>query len=508
MPRDYCPRQPPRSRASAQALHPLRPCPRRSPPRLGRSPASSPRRQASPLRADGFVLRDGARISVSQDPEAARIAAYFAELLRASHGIALRVQARGGARVAAAAIVLRLDAAAPQREESYRLEVSRAGVLVTARAPRGLFYGAVTLWQLCSARRLQDGGLALPARVDQRCAALPLARPDARLGAPLSVARVHHALHRLDGAAQAQRARLAPDRRPGLAARDQEVPAPHRVSAPGACRPGARRSATSIRRPAGRAGTAASTPRTQVRRIVAHAAARYVTIVPEIDMPGHATRGARRLPAARRERSDPPRAVPADWGIYPNLFNVEESTFAFIEDVLDEVMALFPGAVHPRRRRRGGQGSVAAPPRACRRACASSVSRTRAALQGYFTQRLGDVPAAPWPAPVGWDEILAGGRAGGCRRCMSWRGVRGRDRRGRERATTRCCRRTRRSTWTTARAAAPQRAAGPRHRGIARGRVSLRSAAGTARRPRRSTCSACRRTCGPSTCAPRSAPRT
>ncbi len=69
---------------------------------------------------------------------------------------------------------------------------------------------------------------AHPRAAHHRCAALSLARPDARLGAPLPVARVRHALHRLDGAAQAQRARLAPDRRPGLAARGEEVSAPHR----------------------------------------------------------------------------------------------------------------------------------------------------------------------------------------------------------------------------------------------------------------------------------------
>ena len=80
----------------------------------------------------------------------------------------------------------------------------------------------------------------------------------------------------------------------------------------------------------------------EVRRIVAHAAARNVTIVPEIDMPGHATAAIVAYPQLG-VTSQPPQAVPADWGIYPNLFNVEESTFEFLQDVLAEVMELFPG---------------------------------------------------------------------------------------------------------------------------------------------------------------------
>src|SRR5258707_478412 len=79
-----------------------------------------------------------------------------------------------------------------------------------------------------------------------------------------------------------------------------------------------------------------------VRRIVAHAAARNITIVPEIDIPGHATAAIVAYPQLG-VTSHAPQAVPADWGIYPNLFNVEDSTFDFLEDVLAEVMELFPG---------------------------------------------------------------------------------------------------------------------------------------------------------------------
>jgi len=75
-----------------------------------------------------------------------------------------------------------------------------------------------------------------------------------------------------------------------------------------------------------------------------------VTIVPEIDMPGHASAAIVAYPQLG-VTSQPPQAVPADWGVYTNLFNVEESTFAFLEDVLGELMELFPGQyIHVGRR--------------------------------------------------------------------------------------------------------------------------------------------------------------
>ena len=96
----------------------------------------------------------------------------------------------------------------------------------------------------------------------------------------------------------------------------------------------------------------------QVREIVAYAAARHITIVPEIEMPGHASAAIAAYPQLGVDRQAA-MAVPADWGVYQNLFNVEESTFAFLEDVLGEVAGAVSGRVHPRRRRRSGEESVA-----------------------------------------------------------------------------------------------------------------------------------------------------
>jgi hexosaminidase len=159
-----------------------------------------------------------------------------------------------------------------------------------------------------------------------------------------------------------------------------------------------------------------------VRALVAYAAERGITIVPEIEMPGHASAALvayPKLAAAAR----PPAAVPADWGIYPNAFDVDDETFAFLEDVLREVMALFPSAyIHvggdevektqwresPRARARMRELGIEDP----------------AKLQVYFTQRIARFLQANGRRLVGWDEILEPGLPAGAV-VMSWRGTGG-----------------------------------------------------------------------------------
>src|SRR5262249_20577328 len=78
----------------------------------------------------------------------------------------------------------------------------------------------------------------------------------------------------------------------------------------------------------------------EIRDIVAYASARGITIVPEIEMPGHATAALAAYPAyACIPR---PIAVPTTWGVFQNVFCPSDDTFAFLEDVLGEVIDLFP----------------------------------------------------------------------------------------------------------------------------------------------------------------------
>ena len=159
-----------------------------------------------------------------------------------------------------------------------------------------------------------------------------------------------------------------------------------------------------------------------VRRIVAYAAERGITVVPEIDMPGHATAAMVAYPKLA-SIADPPKEVPADWGIYPHAYSLEDGTFRFIEDVLTEVMALFPSHyIHV-----GGDEVEKGEWKSSRRGQAlmrELKTTDPERLQMYFTQRLGKFLEAHGRRLVGWDEILAPGLPKDAV-VMSWRGVDG-----------------------------------------------------------------------------------
>ncbi len=160
-----------------------------------------------------------------------------------------------------------------------------------------------------------------------------------------------------------------------------------------------------------------------VKRIVAYAAEREITVVPEIEMPGHAAAALVAYPALAASKTSVPKAVSADWGIFPQAYSLDDSTFAFLEDVLTEVMALFPSRyIHV-----GGdevqKGEWLASERG--RALMAQMSTTDPErLQAYFTQRIARFLESHGRRLVGWDEILAPGLPKGAV-VMSWRGIDG-----------------------------------------------------------------------------------
>jgi hexosaminidase len=146
----------------------------------------------------------------------------------------------------------------------------------------------------------------------------------------------------------------------------------------------------------------------EVRDIVSFAAARHVQIVPEIEMPGHATAAIAAYPSLGSAAATPaaaPPAVSARWGVLDHLFNLEPQTFGFLENVLAEVMELFPAAyIHI-----GGDEALKdewnTSPEVQARARQLGIHDPDA-LQAYFTQRIGRYLAAHGRRIIGWDEIL------------------------------------------------------------------------------------------------------
>jgi len=161
-----------------------------------------------------------------------------------------------------------------------------------------------------------------------------------------------------------------------------------------------------------------------VREVVAYAQARFITVVPEIEMPGHAQAAIAAYPWLGNTGQQ--LGVLAHWGVDENILNPSDSAIHFMQDVLTEVLALFPSHwIHT--------GGDEAPKRQWQ---ASPVAQERIRqlglhseneLQSWLTVQMSQWLAARERALIGWDEILEGGMEGLAPNAvvMSWRGIDG-----------------------------------------------------------------------------------
>jgi hexosaminidase len=160
----------------------------------------------------------------------------------------------------------------------------------------------------------------------------------------------------------------------------------------------------------------------QIKELVQYAADRQITIVPEIEMPGHASAALAAYPTLGCTGG--PYTTATFWGVFDDVYCAgNDSTFVFLQNVLDEVMALFPSKyIHL-----GGDEC----PKTRWKACAKCQRRKQAlrlpdehALQSYFIQRMEQYVNSKGRQIIGWDEILEGGLAPNAT-VMSWRGEEG-----------------------------------------------------------------------------------
>jgi hexosaminidase len=351
-----------------------------------------------------FQLRSGAAIFIAPGDRGARLAAgRLADLLLRTRGLrlALRTGGRGGA--------IRFTRIAGLPAEGYRLIVTPRGATIAASDDAGLFYGGITLWQLATANgaRIPAGTIEDAPRFAWRGLMLDSAR---HFQSPAFIRRL------IDWMAASKLNRLhwhlVDDQ--GWRLQIRKYP---RLTAIGAWRvpahaPGAP--------PLPREGGYYS--QVEVRALVAYAAARHITIVPEIEMPGHALSAIRAYPERGMGVPVPP-GVESDWGVFPWLYNVDAPTIRFLEDVLDEVMALFPSTyIHV-----GGDEAVKdqwkADPAVQAKIRALGL-KDENALQGWLVKTIEAHLAAHGRRLIGWDEILEGGVAPSAA-VMSWRGISG-----------------------------------------------------------------------------------
>ena len=175
----------------------------------------------------------------------------------------------------------------------------------------------------------------------------------------------------------------------------------------------------------------------QIKEVVKYAQDRFITIIPEIELPGHASAAIAAYPqlscfpdSATPVSSKTPWAGSRDgkqvqqtWGVFKDVFCPSEYTFTFLENVLDEVMQLFPSQyVHI-----GGDEC----PKTywkespfCQKLIKDKNLKDEEGLQSYFIQRIEKYLNSKGRKIIGWDEILEGGLAPDAT-VMSWRGEEG-----------------------------------------------------------------------------------
>ncbi len=159
----------------------------------------------------------------------------------------------------------------------------------------------------------------------------------------------------------------------------------------------------------------------EIRDVVAYAAERHITVVPEIEMPGHTVAALAAYPELACTRG--PFKVRTTWGVDDEILCPSERTFQFIEDVLGEVMTLFPSRfIHI-------GGDEAPKVRWKESPVAQEVMRreglqSEEELQSWFIQRVERFLNSRGRRLIGWDEILEGGLAPQAT-VMSWRGTGG-----------------------------------------------------------------------------------
>ena len=338
--------------------------------------------------------------------------AFFNDYLGKFYGFTLtaqNAQSRKG-------IYLKVDSAGIQNKDSYRLEVKKNGVYITGSSEEAVFYGIQSLIQLLPvkpASKLQVPYVTIndAPRFSYRGMHLDVSRHFF----PVSFVKKYIdflALHKMNyfhwHLTDDQGWRIEIKKYPKLtttgAYRDGTIIGHY----PGTGNDGIRHGGFYTQ--------------DEVRDVVAYAAARYVNVIPEIEMPGHASAALTAYP--NLGCTGGPYKVQGTWGVFNEVFCAgNDSVFTFLQDVIDEVIPLFPSKyIHV-----GGdecpKDSWKVCPK-CQQRKKDNNLKDEHELQSYFVQRMEKYINSKGKTIIGWDEILEGGLAPNAL-VMSWRGEQG-----------------------------------------------------------------------------------
>ena len=390
-------------------------------------PAVIPRPALIEGRSGVFELNDSTAILVHADlANTSFIREQFVKKVKDATGHELVIWESGMTRSPENAIAFFLDEErADLEQEGYALTVGEGGVLVTAARPAGLFYGMQTLLQL------------LPIEIESRVVShwnewrIPFVRIVDKprfqwRGMHLDVCRhffpVSFVKKYIDLMARYKLNRfhwhLTEDQ--GWRIEIKKYPRLTEI--------GGWRKETLV-------GHARRRPREfdgirhggyysqeEVKDVVQYARERFITVVPEIEMPGHSMAALAAYPGL--SCTGGPFEVATQWGVFDDVYCAgKEEVFEFLENVLGEVVDLFPGPyIHiggdecPKKRWKACED--------CQRRIRIEGLKDEHELQSYFIRRIETFLLSKDRRLIGWDEILEGGLAPEAT-VMSWRGMRG-----------------------------------------------------------------------------------
>ena len=319
-----------------------------------------------------LTVEPSTQIVVEGDASVRAIALYFGDLVERARGWR-PVIVQGTVQDAPKRSVVFALGGGGQAPEGYTLDVSSKGAVVTAPDVRGLFNGAVTLWQLLTMSTMDTREARIPAvrivdapRLRWRGLLLDSARQYQ------SVAFIKRyidfmALHKLN----VLHWRLVDDRAWRL-----QIPKYPKLT-----------------------GGMSSYTADDVREVIAHAAARNVMVVPGLEMPGGATPAVTAYPMLRA--ADTP-------AVGSNLYNIDEETFVFFDAVFAHVTSLFPseylhiGAADISKDQWKQSSNVQARMREL-----GIINEQK--VQRYFFERIGELTQKYKRRIVGWDAVFSGG---------------------------------------------------------------------------------------------------
>nr|WP_307871754.1 beta-N-acetylhexosaminidase [Micromonospora sp. U21] len=347
--------------------------------------------QVEPDPAEDWLLPPDAVIVASADPAALTVAAQLAELLRPATGYPLPVTDTTRP-ASAGGIALVLDDDDSLGTEGYRLAVTRDGVTITAVTSSGLFHGAQTL------RQLLPPAIESPVPVTERWALPGGTITDAPRfpyrGAMLDVARhffaVEDVLRVVDHLARYKLNHLHLHLTDDQGWRIAVDSWPRLTTVGGATEVGG--------------GPSGHYTKADYQRIVSYAAARHVTVVPEIDLPGHTNSALVAYPELAPDKVAPPPYTGTEVG-FSYVDPTDERTYDFIADVLGEVAALTPGPwLHI-----GGDEAF----------------KVKGEVYTGFIERTQRIVADTGKTVVGWHQLAPAAHLDG--RVLQWWGTNGED---------------------------------------------------------------------------------